>query len=447
MFKRKIYDQLLKWKNSSQGDTALLIEGAGCVGKTTIVRTFAEKEYRSAIIIDFSRDADEVAELFDHMMDLEYFFLRLKNKYKVKLYNRESLIVFDEVQFCPKARQAIKHLVADGRYDYIETGSLFSIRKNTRNILIPSEERNIEMFPMDFQEFLWAVEGYDPYEDLRKFWQTKTALGGALHKEMMRLFRLYMCIGGMPQVVDKFITTKDFEEVDRTKRDIIRLYGIDLQNITGDGRLSLIYKNIPAQLSSESTKYSVAKALVKKRVAYDTRVTLVEELEESKTILVGHRACDPMVGIAAHIDIGTFKLYLADTGLFITLMFIDTAYTSNILYEKLLSDKLDTNLGYIFENVVAQLLRAYGRKLYYYTFRNEELHRNYEIDFLFSKNNKICPIEVKAGRAYKHISLDMFYEKYKSRIEQCYIISPKDLAVNNGIVTLPFYMLPFILEE
>jgi len=442
MFQRKIYDKLLSWKKESAGRTALLIEGARRVGKSTVVESFAKKEYKSYILIDFSKAPKEVHALFDDVSDLNYVLLRLQLIYKTDLHERESLIIFDEVQLCPKARQAIKHLVKDHRYDYMETGSLISIHKNVKDILIPSEERKISMFPMDFEEFLWATGDTITSKLLMDMAEKRIPLGDAANRKMMRDFRLYMLIGGMPQAVASYIETNNLRMVDEIKRDILKLYEDDFRKIDATGRISLLFKGIPAQLNTGASRYQVSSVLQGERA--DTVLELIADMVDSKTVQIAYHANDPNVGLANAKDLRRFKLFLADTGLLTTLIFMDKDFTENIIYEKLLSDKLGVNLGYVYENVAAQVLTAKGQELYYNTFLNEKSKHNFEIDFLLSKKNKICPIEVKSSGYSTHKSLDAFSEKYSERILEKYLVYTKDLRKEKDVLMLPIYLLPFI---
>lgn len=442
MLERKIYHKLLEWKQESDGKTALLIEGARRVGKSTVVEEFAKKEYKSYILIDFSKASKEVKELFDDISNLDYVFLRLQLIYRTDLYERNSVIIFDEVQLCPMARQAIKHLVKDRRYDYIETGSLISIKKNVKDILIPSEERKISMFPMDYDEFLWAIGDTSTSKLLTEIFEKKISLGDAAHRKLMRDFRLYMLVGGMPQAVNAYIETNNFKKVDEVKRDILKLYEDDFKKIDASGRISMLFDGIPAQLNTNASRYQVSSVLHGERA--DTILELIADMVDSKTVQIAYHANDPDVGLANAKDLRRFKLFLADTGLFTTLLFKDKDFTENIVYEKLLSDKLGVNLGYVYENVVAQILAANGHALYYYTFLNEKTKHNYEIDFLLSKKNKLCPIEVKSSGYNTHKSLDAFSEKYSDRILDKYLVYTKDLKKDSDILMMPVYMLPLL---
>ena len=443
MFKRKIYDALLHWKEESDGKTALLIEGARRVGKSTVVEEFAKREYKSYIMIDFAKASKSIRELFEDISDLNYFFLQLQLQYKVDLHERNSLIIFDEVQLCPLARQAIKALVADHRYDYIETGSLISIKKNVKGILIPSEERKLNMYPMDYEEFCWALGDETTFPVLRQFFESKHPVGDQINRKLLRNFRLYMLVGGMPQAVSEYLETNNFRKVDLVKRDILNLYEDDFRKIDPTGKLTMLFDAIPAQLNKNASRYQVSSVITNQRVD-DNFLELLAELKDSKTVLVSYHVYDPNAGMSNTKDLSRFKLFLADTGLFTTLVFKDKDFTENIIYEKLLNDSLATNLGYVYENVVAQMLTASGKELYYHTFLNKETRHNYEIDFLLPQKNKICPIEVKSSGYKTHTSLDKFIEKYSGRILDKYLVYTKDLKKEQDIVMMPIYMVPFL---
>ncbi len=442
MFKRKIYDKLVEWKNESQGRTALMIEGARRIGKSTVAEEFAKNEYESYILIDFSMAPQSVKDLFDDMTDLNYFFLQLQLLFRADLVKRKSLIIFDEVQFFPKARQAIKHLVKDRRYDYLETGSLISIRKNVKDILIPSEEQKISMYPMDYEEFLWAIGDSTTIPLIRQCFDSRKPVGEQLNRRLMRDFRLYMLVGGMPQAVNEYIETNNFRKVDLVKRTILSLYEEDFRKFDPSGRASMIFDAIPAQLSKNASRYQMTSVL--KKAKPEKLPEIIAEMESSKTVLISYHADDPNVGLSATEALSAFKMFVCDTGLFVTLMFKDRDFTENIIYEKLLNDKLSTNLGYLYENAVAQTLAANGNKLFYYTFFNESSRHNYEIDFLLSRKNKICPIEVKSSGYKAHVSMDQFFEKYSSRILEKYMIYPKDLAKDTDTLCVPVYMTQFL---
>lgn len=441
IFKRKIYNKILSWKQKSNGRTALLIEGARRIGKSTIAEEFARNEYESYIIIDFTKVGSDVIDLFNDISDLNIFFLALQSITGKKLHQGKSCIIFDEVQFCPKARQAIKHLVKDGRYHYIETGSLISIKKNIEGILIPSEERHINMYPMDFEEFLWAIGKESSFDLVRYCFENNRPLGDPSHRTMMRYFRLYMLIGGMPQAIEEYLNDSDFESIDDVKRDILRLYLEDFRKIDNKGRASTIFKSIPAELSRNTLRYRVGEVIENSRLS--RLEDIFADINESKTVNFAYHSNDPNVGLALHANHDYFKMFLADTGLFITLSFMDKDFTENTLYNKLLSDKLPADLGYIFENVVSQQLKSSGHALYYYTFKSnldKSASKNYEIDFLITKNSKICPIEVKSSGYKSHKSLDLFQDKYSSRILQRYLIYTKDFRKDEDIICLPVYM-------
>lgn len=440
IFKRKIYDVILKWKQESKGSCALLIEGARRVGKSTIVELFAKNEYKSYIIIDFNVASNETKSLFDDLTDLDYIFLSLQQSYKKTLISHNSVIVFDEVQQCPKARQAIKYLIKDGRYDYIETGSLISIRQNTKDITIPSEEKSITMLPMDYEEFRWALGDETTMQTIHQFWEKRKPLG-ASHRVTQRDLRLYMLVGGMPQAVNEYIDTNNLQKVDEIKREIINLYATDFRKIDRTGRISKMFLSIPGQLSSNYRRYR-AKSVVGK-VSDDRLLEMLSSLEDSRTINIAYHSNDPNVGMELTRDGSMYKLYLADTGLFVTLAFWDKAYTENVIYDKLLSDKLPANLGYIYENLVAQMLTALGDKLFYYTFPADEKHI-FEIDFILSRGTKIVPIEVKSSGYKTHASLDAFCKKYSSRIGNRYLFYTKDFSIDDQTTLVPFYMIPCI---
>lgn len=440
IFKRKLYDKLLEWKNTRHGKTAMLVEGARRVGKSTLVETFAQNEYDSYILIDFNKASKQEKELFDDITDLDKIFLSLQQRYKVVLKKRKSLIIFDEVQTCPLARRAIKYLVDDGRYDYIETGSLISIKKNVQNIVIPSEEQRLTLYSMDYEEFRWALGDEVSVGILKQFYESKTSLGFA-HRKTMYDFRLYMLVGGMPQAVDAYLETNNLSLVDQTKRDIIRLYLDDFQKIDPTGAAERLFLNIPAQLSSNYSRYTPYPIIGGK--SEEKVAELLQLLEESKTTLFCHHCTDPNVGMSLFKDLSRYKIFMADTGLFITMCFWDKNYTENVIYNKMLSDKLDVNLGYIYENIVAQTLASNGDKLFYYTFPKDEKH-NYEIDFLLSRGSKICPLEVKSSGYNSHKSLDAFCEKFSHVVANRYLIYTKDFRKDRETTLMPIYMTQFL---
>ena len=442
IFKRKIYDRLLKWKATSNGKSALLVQGARRIGKSTIVEEFAKHEYESYILIDFTKCSAEVKNLFDDVSDLNYIFLRLQLIYNVKLIERKSLIIFDEVQFQPKARQAIKSFVGDHRYDYIETGSLISIRKNTKNILIPSEEERIDMFPMDYEEFRWALGDTTTIHLLRSVWEHPQPLKEA-HRKLMRDFRLYMLIGGMPQAVNAYLDTNNFEAVDQAKRLILNIYDEDFGKIDPSGKAARIFAAIPAQLNSNASRYQISSVIAGAKA--EDFIEIISEMEKSMTVNISHHCDDPNVGMSAFEDLGQYKMFVGDTGLFVTLAFKDKDFTENILYNKLLNDKLSSNLGYLYENIVAQMLVCSGNKLFYHTWPTPSGKHNYEIDFLLSRGTKIVPVEVKSSSYKTHASMDDFCKTFSTRItNDRYLIYTKDYFKDNNLKYLPAYLAYFL---
>lgn len=441
-YKRKLYNTMLKWKSERNGDTALLIQGARRVGKSTIAEEFARNEYKSYILIDFSKVSKEVSDLFNDISDLNYLFIRLQFIYQIPLYERESVIIFDEVQLQPLARQAIKHLVKDHRYDYIETGSLISVRSRSRDILVPSEETKVDMYPMDYEEFRWALGDTTTIPLLRTAFEKKMPLGDAVHRKLMRDFRLYMLVGGMPQAVSAYIRTNNFTAVDQAKRDIIALYEEDFGKIDDSGRAKALYDAIPSQLSRNAMRYQVGRAIDKERV--DRLENIVKVMDDSMTVNVAYHSDDPNVGLALTKNKEYFKMYASDTGLFVTLAFKDSDITENVIYDKLLNDKLSTNLGYVYENVIAQMLRATGKNLFYHTIPYAEGKKYYEIDFVIPDKHKISPIEVKSSGYKAHKSLDEFCSKFSDRIMNRYLIYTKDYKRENGVEYVPVYMTMFL---
>ena len=442
IFRRKIYDKMLEWKTNRSQKYSLLIKGARRVGKSTIAKEFAKKEFKSYILIDFAHASKAIIELFEDMYDLDMFFLKLQQFSKTRLYENESVIIFDEIQLCPKARQAIKYLVADGRYRYIETGSLLSLRRNTQDILIPSEEYKISMYPMDYEEFLWAIGDNVTADTIRLLLETKKPAGNSMHRELMRIFRLYMLIGGMPQAIETYLEKKNLCSVDETKRAIVDLYEEDFTKIDGTGLAGDIYDSIPASLTGNSSRYvySYAKKGTRSKQIY----RLIPDMLSSYTVNIAYHANNPGVGMALEKDTERFKLFTSDIGLFITLSYKDKDFTENLIYDKLLSDKLDANLGYVYENAVAQILVAKGNNLFYYTEKSETSNHLHEIDFLLSSGTKICPIEVKSGNYKTFKSFDDFCNKFSSRIGEKYIVHTKDYKRENGVTFIPVYMLPFL---
>ena len=421
---------------------ALLIKGARRVGKATIAEEFAKKEFKSYILIDFANTSSAIIDLFDDMYDLDFFFLQLQQFTGIRLYEKESVIIFDEVQLLPKARQAIKYLVADGRYKYIETGSLISIKKNTMDILISSEEHKISMYPMDFEEFLWAIEDEVSAETIKFFMKNKKPAGNVMHRNLMRVFRLYMLIGGMPQAIETYKEKNNLQLVDETKREIIELYEEDFVKIDGTGLAGDIYNAITANLSGNASRYILSSA--REGTRSEQVRELIPDMLSSHTVNIAYRANNPGVGMSLEKDIGRYKLFTSDVGLFVTLVFKDKKYTENVIYNKLLLDKLDVNLGYVYENIVAQILIAKGNNLFYYTMKSETSNHLYEIDFLISVGDKICPIEVKSGNYRVHKSLDVFCKKFSNRVRDKYVVHTKDYKWENGIHYIPVYMVPFL---
>ena len=441
-FRRKLYDEMLRWKQQRNGSTALLIRGARRVGKSTLVAEFAKNEYDTHVIIDFSNASKQINALFEDMMDLDLFFFQLQNILNVRLVERKSVIIFDEVQLQPLARQAIKHLVKDGRYDYIETGSLLSIRKNVAGIVLPSEESKLTLNPMDFDEFRWAIGDDVTPEFMREAFQKKMDVGDAVHRRWMRDLRLYMLIGGMPQAVDAYLKTNNLQDVDIVKRDILQLYDDDFYKIDSTGKASQLFAAIPGQLCGNARRYQVSSVLENQDTERVGRV--VADMADSMVVNIAYHASDPNVGLGMSRNLNFYKMFLVDTGLFVTLAFRDKSYTENLVYQKLLSDKLESNLGYVYENLVAQMLKAAGNELYYYTFPTETGKHNYEVDFLLSRGAKLCPIEVKSSGYKSHKSLDAFCEKFPSRIGNRYLAYTKPLRSDAETTLLPIYMMGFV---
>ena len=443
IFKRKIYSQMLKWKHERNGKTALLIKGARRVGKSTIAEYFARNEYESYIIVDFADAPDGLWEAVGHISDRNYFFTQLQFIYNVTLKERRSVIIFDEIQKCPAARQAIKYLVKDHRYDYIETGSLLSIKKHTQGIVIPSEETRITMFPMDYEEFRWALGDTATVPLLGQAFSNRQSLGDAVTRKLMRDFRLYMLVGGMPQAVNEYLDTNNLSLVDSVKRSILELYFDDFRKIDPSGKVSRLFSAIPSELSKNTSRYQETSVLGRSE-EQDKMDEYLHDLEDSLTVNFAHHANDPHVGMPMQTDYSQYKMYVADTGLFITLAFWDKDITDNIIYQKLLSDKLTANLGYVYENIVAQVLTATGNKLFYHTWPSETSNHNYEIDFILSRGSKILPLEVKSSGYKTHKSLDEFCKKYAERISDRFLVYTKDLRKDEHTTLLPVMMTPFL---
>lgn len=446
MLKRKIYDRLVEWKTRSNGSSALLIDGARRVGKSFIAKEFAKKEYRSHIIVDFGNVPQDILDLFlNDSSNLDLFFAKLSTFYSTPLFKRESLIVFDEVQQFPRARQLIKYLVADGRYDYLETGSLIRLKQNVKDIIIPSEEDHIEMFPLDFEEFLWAMGDTVTVPMLKQCFESRTPLGQALHRKIMNDFRQYVLVGGMPQSVLAYLNEKDFEASDTVKRRILKLYRDDVSKFAAgyEDKVFAVFDGIPGQLSKKEKKYKLSS------IHKDARFRTYEDsflwLHEAMVVNTCFNATDPNIGLALSADHATQKCYMADTGLLVTHTFMDNSYTENELYRAILFDRLNINEGMIMENVVAQMLRRNGHKLYFYSRSDAKQRENHmEIDFLIAEGKKIAPIEVKSNNYTSHASLDKFRNRFSRVIGNAYILYSKDILIKDGITHLPFYMAMFL---
>ncbi len=442
MLKRKIYDKLVDWKHQSNGATALLIDGARRVGKSFIARTFAENEYRSYILIDFGNAPKDILDLFENnSTDLDLFFAMLSAYYSTVLYRRESLIIFDEIQQFPRARQLIKYLVADGRFDYLETGSLIRLKKNIQDIIIPSEEEHLELFPLDFEEYLWAMKDEATFSYIRTCFAEQRPLGPALHRKVMNDFRQYLLVGGMPQSILAYMNGKDFEGADNAKRRILQLYHDDVAKFAPgyEDKVFAVFDGIPAQLSKKVKKYKLS--ALNKNARFRSYEDSFIWLNEAMIVNTCFNASDPNVGLAISADHSTQKCYMADTGLLVTQTFMDGRFTDNELYKAILFDKLNINEGMIMENAAAQMLRTSGHKLYFYSRTDLENKENtMEIDFLIACGKKISPIEVKSGNYRTHVLLDRYMKKFASRVGQPYIIYTKDLSMKDGILHLPIYM-------
>ena len=444
--KRKIYSSLKRWKESSKGTTALLIDGARRVGKSYIAEEFARNEYKSYIMVDFSYPKPGTIECFkEDIYDLDLFFAKLSAIYNKKLFVRESLIIFDEVQLYPIARQFLKQLVADGRYDYIETGSLISLRKNVKDILIPSEEEHIEMFPLDFEEFLLSNGDSSTIPFLKTCFEKKKPLGQQLHRKIMNDFRKYLLVGGMPQAVNKYLETKDFEAVDKIKKQILSLYREDIGKYAGkdEQKVFALFDNIAGQLSKKEKKFKLVDVSenARNREYEDAFIWL------SKSMIVNRclNATDPTVGLAMSCDHTTQKCYMGDTGLLVSQVFRDDEFADNTLYKSILLDKLYVNEGMLMENIVAQMLRCRGYQLFFYSRSDSQNRQNtMEIDFLISNHQKIQPVEVKSSAYRSHSSLSKFIDKFGKRLGEKYILYQKDLMIKDGIIHIPVYMAMFI---
>lgn len=446
VLRRKLYDRLLEWKREAQGSSALLIDGARRVGKSFLTREFGQNEYKSMIIIDFANVSKEILDLIENeSSDLDLFFAKLSAFYGKQLHKRNSLIVFDEVQLCPRARQLIKYLVADGRYDYIETGSLISLKKNVQDIVLPSEEEHILMFPLDFEEFLWAMGDEATVPLLRQAFDKLQPLGQAMHRKIMNDFRQYVLVGGMPQAVLEYIKEKDFAKVDRVKKRILTLYRNDISKFAAgyESKVNSIFDNIAGQLAKKEKKYTLAS--MGKNSRYRDYENAFVWLDDAMIINTCFNATDPNVGLGLSREHTTQKCYMADTGLLVTHAFWDNDYSDNNLYRAVLFDKININEGMIMENTVAQILRSSGHRLYFYS-RSDSQHRenHMEIDFLIRQGNKICPVEVKSSAYRKHSSLDKFQSKFHQKLGRSYLLYPKDIMVKDEVVHLPLYMAMFL---
>ena len=449
--KRKIYDTLVQWKREDAGHTAMLIDGARRVGKSYIAEEFAKAEYQSYILIDFNRVSKEITDLFEHYLnDLDTFFLYLSNYYNVRCYEHNTLIIFDEVQLFPRARAAIKYLVADGRYDYLETGSLMSIKANIKDIVIPSEERHVKMFPLDFEEFLWALDNEMFMDLIRKCFEERRPMGQALHRKAMDYFRQYLIVGGMPQAVETYVLTKDFDRVDRVKRNILELYRADIiKHAQGyEMKVEQIFDDIPSQLQKHEKKVKLSS--LKKEARFRDYEEAIFWLSDAMITNIAYNSTAPVLGLKLNMERMTLKCYMADTGLLISHAFDENGIVSEEIYKKLLFDKLEFNKGMIVENVVAQMLTASGHKLYFYSnsSRNDASSRM-EIDFLVAKSkitnrHNISPIEVKSSKNYTLTSLKKFCSQFKEQLYIPYVLHPGDLKEENGITYLPLYMTPFL---
>lgn len=438
IFKRKLYEKMLQWKQERDGATALLIKGARRVGKSTLAEEFAKREYESYIMIDFTEAAQEVRNLFEDVSNVDDLLFQLQYFYNVRLTPRKSVIIFDEVQDCPKARQAIKKLVKDHRYDYIETGSLISIKKNIKNIRIPSEETRLTLNPMDYEEFRWALGDEVSVELLREAYEAKRSLGDGAARKVMRDFRLYMLVGGMPQAVNEYLETNNLSAVDAVKREIIELYADDFRKIDPTGKATRMFYAVPGQLSKNASRYQISSVIEQGK--QDRVEEILQDMEDSQVVVLSHHVDDPNVGLSLNGDLGRYKMFLNDTGLFVTLAFWDKDVTENVIYQKLLSDKLSANLGYVYENIVAQMLTAAGNKLFYHTWPTESGKHNYEVDFILSRGAKIWPLEVKSSGYKTHASLDAFCEKFSERVGERFLVYTKDLRKDGATTLLPVMM-------
>ncbi|MEC4183549.1 AAA family ATPase [Adlercreutzia sp. R21] len=445
MFKRKAYESLIRWKAVSQGATAALIEGARRIGKSTVAERFAQSEYNDYLLLDFSTEGENVRRLFrEDIGNLDSFFRKLFLLKGHSLEPRCSVIIFDEVQLFPLARQSIKALVKDGRYDYIETGSLISIKKNTKDILIPSEEHKIKMYPMDFEEFLWAKGDDITAPAIRDAFAARRSLGEDVHRRIMADFRSYLAVGGMPQAVEAFVEGCSFEEIDFVKRTILSLYEEDLHKYNEEGfnRVSAIFRSIPEQLSRHNAQFKFS--VVEKAARFKTVAPSIDFLGESMMVNLCYNVTAPDVLLELHADRSNFKMFMGDTGLLVTQVSRSGPATDDSLYKALIFDKLGTNQGMIMENMVAQMLVASGHDLYFHEFKfrpeGSKEEKPYEVDFLLVRGKRLCPVEVKSSGYKAHKSLDYFFGKYHVKANERYVLSPKDLSRKENTVYLPLYM-------
>lgn len=447
MFKRKIYDCLRAWKEESDGTSAVMIEGARRIGKSTVAEEFARAEYDDYILIDFSIAERAIKDNFDNIADIDTFFRNLFVLTGKTLENRKSAIIFDEVQFFPKARQSIKQLVADGRFDYIETGSLISIQENVKNILIPSEEENVKMYPMDFEEYLWAIGNNAIIDTIREAFEKRKSLGEDIHRRILREFRTYMAVGGMPQAVDAYASGKAYKQIDRIKKGILRLYINDLKKHDADegDRAEVVFKSIPMQLMSHNSIFRLS--VVNENARTRSYGTAIEFLNESMMVNNCVNVTKPEVTLEMYADRTKFKMFMGDTGLLVTHI-LNNGGDIDKMYRSLIIDDLGINQGMIFENMVAQMLRVNGNELYFHEFayrpKGNSVSKNYEVDFLTVKGKRIVPIEVKSSGYKSHKSFDYFKEKYRMKMNDRFIIYTKDLAYDDGIVYIPIYMTLFL---
>lgn len=447
--KRKIYDELLKWKKEEQGAVALLVEGARRVGKSYIVEEFAKNEYKSYILVDFAHISKSMQSVFDeYLNETDTFLMFLQNVAGVQLYKRDSLIIFDEVQKYPMARQAIKHLVADGRYDYIETGSLVSINENTQGILLPSEERPIQMNPMDFEEFLWALGDEMTWPFIKNCFAEKIPMG-PMHRKVMTLFRQYLIVGGMPQAVAKFVETQNFQKVDVVKRDILSLYrkSIDKHVKGYTEKVKAVWDQIPGELQKHEKRFRLGS--IEQGARFRNYESSFLWLMDAKLVNTCYNVTEPQVGMRLKRDDQTFKCYMGDTGLLISHAFDEKLIQGEELYQKLMLDKLEINGGMLVENIVAQMLKASGHSLYFYSKNSDVAEERMEVDFLVEKPtltnaHNICPVEVKSGKNYTFSSIEKFVKKFSEQVHLPYIIHCMDYKEENGYQFLPIYMTPLL---